>query len=109
MALFVNAGSSTLRQPSRSKADLLEQIAPVVDWIDRELVDSCQTFDVFAGNTLLDLRRVFMSNGLNRIVGGFDRLLPRLEQKHFLVSFRSRRWLAWNFEVRVADPLERVP
>jgi len=81
----------------------------LIGWIDRELTDTYRTAHGRGGNALLKLRRTFYGNSPHAAIGGFYRLLPKLERNHFLLSYRIRRWLAVNFEVLVSDPLERVP
>lgn len=93
---------------TRSERSGLALLAPVIDWIDRELTHTYGISKGRGGDTLLKLRRIFSGNSLNSAIGGFYRLLPRLERHHFLLSYRIRRWLAVNFEVLVSDPLQRV-
>lgn len=83
-------------------------LATVIDWVDRELANAYVMSGGKGGNTLLALRQFLSSSNLNTAVGGFYRLLVRLERNHFLLSFRIRRWFAMNFELVVSDPLERV-
>ncbi|MFK7850429.1 MAG: hypothetical protein AB8D78_05565 [Akkermansiaceae bacterium] len=83
-------------------------LAPVIDWVDRELVDAYVMESGKGGNTLLNLRQLLSDSNLNAAVGGFYRLLPRLERNHFLLTFRIRRWLGMNFDLEISDPMGRV-
>lgn len=100
----------TKQAPSRSlsRNSVIPSLSPLVSWIDRELVDTYATTCGYGGDTLLRLRRIFSGNNLNAAVGGFYRLLPRLERNHFLLSYRIRRWISVNYEVEMSDPLGRV-
>lgn len=100
----------TKQAPSRglSGNSVIPSLSPLIGWIDRELVDTYATTRGSGGDTLLRMRRIFSGNSLNAAVGGFYRLLPRLERNHFLLSYRIRRWISVNYEVEVSDPLERV-
>jgi len=91
-----------------SEDSAFSTLYPLLDWIDRELVDTYQVDRGRGGNTLLQLRKTLSKKHLNAAVGGFYRLLPRLERNHFLLSYRIRKWISLNFEVSVSDPLERV-
>lgn len=91
--------------PGKPAVSTLE---PLIDWIDRELVNSYGTASGRGGNTLLQLRKTLSGSHLNAAIGGFYRLLPRLERHHFLLGYRIRRWIAMNFEMAVSDPLGRV-
>lgn len=88
--------------------DVLPGMVPVIEWIDRELMDAYGVARGRGGDTLLRLRGIFSGKSLNGAVGGFYRLLPRLERNHFLLSYRLRRWISVSYEVAVTDPLERV-
>lgn len=96
----------TSRAVRKTSGDSL--LAPVIDWVDRELVNSYVMSDGRGGNTLLMLRKTLSESNLNAAVGGFYRLLPKLERNHFLLAYRVRRWFAMNFELLVSDPLGRV-
>lgn len=85
----------------------ISSLSPLISWIDRELTDTYGAEKGRGGDALLKLRRIFSCNSLNSAIGGFYRLLPRLERHHFLLSYRIRRWISLNFEVLVSDPLER--
>ena len=91
--------------PSANCSPLLE---PLLDWIDRELVDTYGSECGRGGNTLLQLRKTLSDKHLNAALGGFYRLLPRLERNHFLLGYRIRRWMSLNFEVLVSDPMGRA-
>ena len=87
------------------------RLSPLIGWIDRELTDTYRTAHGRGGNALLKLRRTFYGNSPHAAIGGFYRLLPKLERNHFLLSYRIRRWLAvWNLpSMPIWWPLERVP
>jgi len=94
--------------PNPSKKTAVSTLEPLIDWIDRELTDSYKVASGRGGNTLLQLRKTLSEKHLNTAVGGFYRLLPRLERHHFLLAYRIRRWISMNFEALVSDPLGRV-
>ncbi|QTN33328.1 hypothetical protein HZ994_13735 [Akkermansiaceae bacterium] len=102
---------STKQAPAEKQPGNLAipSLSPLIGWIDRELADTFGTAHGRGGDTLLKLRREFSRNCLNSAIGGFYRLLPRLERNHFLLSYRIRRWISLNYEITVSDPLERVP
>jgi len=89
-------------------APVLPVAKPVLDWIDRELHDISKSFSGASGNVLLELRQVFKQQTTNAVIGQFYRLLPRLEQNHFLLGFRIRQWISINFRLEASDPLNRV-
>jgi len=83
-------------------------LEPLIDWIDRELLDTYQLARGKGGNALLQLRKMLSEKHLNAAVSEFYRLLPRLEKNHFLLGYRIRQWISLNFEILVSDPLGRV-
>ncbi|MEN8681200.1 MAG: hypothetical protein ABF391_14235, partial [Akkermansiaceae bacterium] len=52
----------------------------IIDWIDRELGETYSKDRGIGGNTLLELRRVFLHPSPNRMIGKFLSILPRLEK-----------------------------
>lgn len=94
--------------PASRENSSLETSSPVLDWIDRELVDTYSATCGYGGNALLELRQAFRQNSPNVFVGKFYRLLPKIESTHFLLSYRIRHWLALHFEIAASDPLARV-
>jgi|GEM_PF-1633410 len=101
---------STKQAPAQNRSvnHTIPSLSPLIGWIDRELTDTYRTSYGRGGNALLKLRRIISGNSLNSAIGGFYRLLPKLEQNHFLLSYRIRRWISVNFEVLITDPLDRV-
>lgn len=81
---------------------------PIIDWIDRELHETYANAYGRGGNQLLELRQAFRQHSLNKMVGRFYRLLPQLDQHHFLLGYRIRHWLSLHFEIKISDPLNRV-
>ncbi len=102
---------ATLPQPSQPdfnhESDFRSQ--PVLDWIDREIITTHFKKRLYAQDALLDLRFVFSKNDFNEVISLFHHMLPRLEQKHYLLSYRIRHWLSLNFKIRVFDSLHRGP
>ncbi len=84
----------------------------ILDWIDRELVDSYQLSHDLSQkrDILLDLRQHFIANdsSYNKLVGGFYPLLPKVELHSYLLGYRIRQWFSLNFSIQVSDPLNRV-
>jgi len=86
---------------------------PVIDWIDRELIDTYELrFEKkVSNNILLELRHHFITTqnqSLNVMIRGFYKYLPRLEKNFYLLGFRIRQWFSLNFNLKISDPLERV-
>lgn len=99
---------SNAETPRTAHYSTFSALKPLIDWIDRELMDSYQTASGRGGDTLLQLRQILSGNHLNAAIGGFYRLLPRLERDHFLLGYRIRHWVSLNFEILISDPFERV-
>ena len=78
-----------------------------LDWIDRELADAFFEQKGKGSDVLLRLRQVFSDQSEKQAVASFYRLRAKLEEKHFLLTYRIRRWLAIHFQVQVSDPLQR--
>ncbi len=82
----------------------------VIDWIDRELVNT-YTLDFerdMRTNTLLDLRHLFLHFGtdnVHRTLSSFYHLLPKLEEHYYLIGYRIRHWISLNFSLEGSDPL----
>ena len=99
--------------PTKDHYTLLNA-CPVLDWIDRELVDTYQlTYgEENKSDILLELRHHFSSeenqSSLNKLVGGFYQILPRLEEHFYLFGYRIRQWFSLNFALQFSDPLSRV-
>lgn len=108
----MSAMSPSLRQLCPT-IDATHPVAdPVIDWIDRELVETFSKAGTKkaarGGNDLLELRQAFKNARPADLIGKFYRLLPRLNEHHFLLGYRIRRWLGANFEIRLSDPFERT-
>ena len=91
-----------------SKHGKLLALSPVLDWIDRELVEVLPFSPVVGANRLLELRGIFQKSDLTAVVRHFQAVLPRLEKTHFLLCYRIRQWIALNVEVEVSDLLGRA-
>ncbi len=101
--------SSDQQTASLPKSEILESTAlAVIDWIDRELGETYRKDHGKGGDTLLELRRVFFQSGLNRMIGKFLSLRPRLEKSHYLLGYRIHVLLASQLQLRVSDPLGRT-
>lgn len=98
----------TIISTKRSSQPIFPIAGPVLDWIDRELVDVSKSFSNTKANVLLELRQVFKQSSASAIITKFYRLLHRLERQHFLLGFRIRQWISLNFNLEVSDPLNRV-
>ena len=96
----------TIISTKRSSRPILPIAEPVLDWIDRELLNVSKSFS--NANVLLELRQVFKQSSASAIITKFYHLLPRLERHYFLLGFRIRRWVSLNFKLEVSDPLNRV-
>ena len=87
---------------------------PILDWIDRELVDTYESFytPTNACNILLEIRHHFSCpesySSLNRLIGGFYHFLPQLESDNYLLGYRIRQWISFNYNLQISDPLDRV-
>ena len=81
----------------------------IIDWIDRELGETYSKDRGIGGDTLLELRRVFLHPSPNRMIGKFLSILPRLEKNHHLLGYRIHILLASQFKLRISDPLDRTP
>lgn len=98
----------TIISTKPSSPPILPIAGPVLDWIDRELVDVSKSSSNTKANVLLELRQVFKQSSASAIITKFYRLLHRLERQHFLLGFRIRQWISLNFNLEVSDPLNRV-
>ena len=105
---YLNEASEmpTIISTKRSSRPILPIAEPVLDWIDRELLNVSESFS--NANVLLELRQVFKQSSASAIITKFYHLLPRLERQHFLLSFRIRQWVSLNFNLEASDPLNRV-
>ena len=87
--------------------------SPIIAWIDGELVECCvKQAKITGSEALLDLRHLFSTSegrSLNSVFGEFYKVLPQLEKKHYLLGYRIRQWLSYNFLLVISDPLERFP
>lgn len=84
-------------------------LTAILDWIDRELGEVYGRRCGKGGDTLLELRRVFVDDRLSRLLPRLLSLLPCVEKNHYLLSFRIRTLLSSQFRARVSDPLDRTP
>ena len=91
----------------------LKEDCPILDWIDREIVDTYKSSYACdeLSNILLDLRHHFCCEdsytSYNKLLAGFYKLLPALENEFYLLGYRIRRWIALNFTLSLYDPLDR--
>lgn len=81
---------------------------PVLDWIDRELLELHPAFKSQRSDLLLALRGIFSEACSRQMVSHFYRILSRLNERHFLLGYRIRQWLSLTYELRISDPLQRV-
>lgn len=88
--------------------------SPLLSWVDAELADNYQLNfnNTQSSDILLELRSLLSSRlekmDLKRFIAQFYKLLPRLEQRYYLLGYRMRQWLSLSYELILEDPLERV-
>jgi len=86
---------------------------PIINWIDQELTDifALKAERPLAEDILLELRQHFTDSEKKSrlaVLVGFYRILPKLEQKHYLLGFKIRQWFSFNYTLCISDPLERT-
>jgi len=86
---------------------------PIINWIDQELSDilALKVERPLAEDIVLELRQHFSNRSKKSrlaMLVGFYRILPRLERRHYLLGFKIRQWLSFNYTLCISDPLERI-